>query len=495
MNKINIVYPKKIGKIEPEVYGHFTEHIGGVIYDGMYVGDKEYGDKNGFRKFIVDKIKEINAPVIRWPGGCFAEIYNWRDGIGENRPVRNSWWTCKDGRLEPNKVGTHEFMNLCESVGAKAYLAVNVTSATVLDAIEWMDYCTSKPDTTTLSKLRERNGRKEPFDVAYIGIGNENWGGGGNMRPEYYADLYRKYATLLNQMPFEKKLIAGGPNDDDYNWTHKFFESIEKSEKHIDGYSIHYYCSYLNPDDDPVNFKEDNWYWLLRNASKMEELIDRHWAIIKGHGMDKKCKLVIDEWGAWHREGSGPSKGANLYEQQSTMRDAMVAAITLNIFNNNADKIMMTNVAQLVNNLHSLFLASEDKCVATPNYHIFDMFKNHQNATALEVVTQCGEVVYKDKDNNEFPMKSLSVSASEKDGKITVTIGNLSYDDDAEIELCTLGANQSQELKVTTLTHKDLCAHNTFENPDNVVPIKTAITGNVVKVPKGSVVAIEYEII
>lgn len=491
LDKINILFPKKRGTIAPEIYGHFTEHIGGVIYDGIYVGKgHKCADENGFRKYITEKLRSINAPVIRWPGGCYAEVYDWRDGIGENRPTRLSWWTKHDGKYESNEVGTHEFMAFCESVGAKPYFAVNVTSSTPMDAVRWMDYCLSEPGTTSLALEREKNGRKEPFDIPYFGVGNENWGGGGNMRPEYYADIYRQYSQLMDYMPFTTALIAGGANGADYNWTHKFCESMENSTKHIYGYSLHYYTGFMNENDDPVAFSRENWYNLLYEAFGIEDLMERHWGIIKGRGLEDKCRFVIDEWGAWHKEGTGPSKGKNLFEQQSSVRDAMLAAITLNIFNNHCEKILMANIAQLVNNIHCLFLSEDDKCITTPTYHVFDMYKSHQGGKLIETAVECDDIEF----GESKKIKSLSVSASLKDSTVTLTIANVSADEDKEVEIASFGVVASDNLELAILSHEDYHAHNTFENPDNVKLRYEKVKGNVVTVPKAGIVTVKYDI-
>ena len=290
---VHVVVPEKIGTIAPEIYGHFSEHIGGVFYDGLWVGeDSKIPNINGFRKDIVEKLKKIKAPVLRWPGGCFAETYDWTDGIGKNRPTRINWWTEKDKRYETNEVGTHEFIEFCELIGAKPYFAVNVTSITPMEARNWMDYCLSPRGSTTLAQLREENGHPEPFYIPYWGIGNENWGGGGHMTPEYYALEFRRFATVLANVPCatERSLIAGGANGSDYNWTRKLAEGTTAVSRIMDGMSFHYYCGKAG---DAVNFNEDEWYELLVKAEKMDEIIRRHYAIVEGYKMEDKMKLVI----------------------------------------------------------------------------------------------------------------------------------------------------------------------------------------------------------
>lgn len=462
MKKIYIVYPKSIGTIAPEIYGHFTEQLGGVFYDGLWVGkDSEVENIKGFRKFVIDKLKAINAPVIRWPGGCFAETYDWRDGIGKERPVRRNWWTPNDGRYENNAVGTHEFMDFCEAVGAKAYFAANLTSSTPLHICRWMDYCLSNENTTSLAAERKINGRADPFNIPYWGVGNENWGGGGNMSPAHYGNEYRRYATLMENTDNTAVLIACGPNGSDYKWSEEFCGTIVNSGVKINGLAMHYYCGSAG---DALNFNKDEWYRMLAQANKMEEILLRHWHILQGFGMDNRVKLAIDEWGCWHPEGSGPSKGYNLFEQQSTVRDAVVTALTLNIFNNNCEKIMMANVAQLVNNLHCLFFASGGDSIVTPTYHVFDMFKEHQGGSAIQTAVT---------GNDEFNC-SVSVSASRKNGYTTVTLANLSAETDMEISLESVGVNLQNTADMTVLYNEDMHAHNTFEHPDTVKPFTCA---------------------
>lgn len=489
MKKLYLMFPEKIGTIAPEVYGHFAEHIGGVIYDGIWVGeDSEIENIHGFRKFLIDKLKAIHPPVLRWPGGCFAETYDWRDGVGKERPVRPNWWTNWDGRYESNEVGTHEFVDFCELVETKPYFAANLTSVSPLHIRNWMDYCNSPEGVTALANERAENGHPAPFNVKYWGIGNENWGGGGNMTPEYYAHAYRRFSGLADNMQGEKVLIACGPNADDYHWTQKFLEVMDTSEKHMSGLSLHYYCGFAG---DPVNFTRDEWYQQLSQALRMEEILKRHWSIIESFGMEEHAKLVIDEWGCWHPDGSGPSKGYNLFEQQSTMRDALVSALTLNIFNNNCEKIMMANVAQLVNNLHALFLSAGEHCIVTPTYYIFKMYQEHQGAAAVCTAVEKEQITFTDKDGSEKTLENLSVSASYKDGFVTVTIANLSATRDEELQLVPVGIQTEETAQMQILANEDYHAHNTFEHPEAVSIRETEVSPmQKVVVPKAGVVSI-----
>lgn len=463
MKTVYLVYPEKLGKIAPELYGHFTEHIGGMFRGGVWVGrDSAIPNIRGFRKAVVEGLRRIAPPVIRWPGGCFAETYHWRDGIGSDRPVRAGWWTSWDGRAETNEVGTHEFLDFCGMVGAKAYLAVNVTSVTPMEARDWVEYCTAPRGSTTLALEREKNGSPEPFDIAYWGIGNENWGGGGNMTPEFYALEYRRFATVIGNLLQRRngerlgELICGGANGRDYAWTRALTGSVSGSEAPVDGMSFHFYCGTAG---DAVDFSTENWYALLERAERMEDLIRRHYAIVQGYGAEDRMKLVVDEWGCWHAEGSGPSGGQNLFEQQSTMRDAVVTALTLNIFNNHCDKVRMANVAQLCNNLHSLFLADGPDCIVTPTYRVFELFRPHQGAEAIRTVVE---------DNGDLASR-VSASASVKDGVLTLTLANCSCEESVTVDPVLLGAEWDGTGKAYLLCGDSMQAHNTFARPDAVV--------------------------
>lgn len=482
MKKVYLFYPKEKGYISPEIYGQFTEHIGGVIYDGIYVGkDSDIPNINGFRKEIIEKLRAIGTPVIRWPGGCFAETYDWRDGIGKDRPTRLNWWTKWDGRIESNEVGTHEFMDFCEAVGAKAYFAANLTSVPPIHILNWMDYCLSARGSTSLAAEREKNGHPEPFDIPFWGVGNENWGGGGNMTPQFYGNEFRRFSAIMSNAFPKAELFACGQNGKDYSWTDGFIHTVADSELHMNGYAMHYYCGTAG---DPLKFNREEWYKQLSQAAEMETIIKRNWSMICGFDMQDKARLVIDEWGCWYPEGSGPSKGKNLFEQQSTMRDAVVTALTLNIFNNHSDKIRMANVAQLVNNLHCLFLSAGEHCIETPTYHVFDMFKEHQRATAIEAYVT---------ENEDFE-SSVSVSASVKDGKTLITLANLSCDSDVSISLESVGEDIPDTAEATVLYSDDVHAHNTFEAPNAVVPYKTTLDPRLpVCIPRAGVVSIVLE--
>lgn len=452
VEKIYLIAPEKIGTINPDIYGVFAEHIGGVIYDGIYCGDKAENVR-GFRKEIIEKLKAIRTPLVRWPGGCFAETYDWRDGVGpkEKRPTRINWWTENDGRYEPNLVGTDEFLDFCSLVGAEPYFAANMTSASPRDIRDWVDYVNSPEGSTTYAKLRAENGHPAPYNVKLWGVGNENWGGGGNMTPEYYAGEYRRYAEVMANASKGLELIGCGACDFDYGWTRRVLGELSKKYVRMSGLSFHFYCGTAGGS---VNFTDEEWNQLIDRAGKMQELIDRHWAAAVSYGLENSAKLVIDEWGCWHHDNTDLVAENHLFEQQSTMRDAVVTALTLNIFNNNCEKIRLCTVAQLVNNLHSLFLSHEDKCFCTPTYHVFDMYKEHMGAKAVSVAAPDG----------------VSASASVKDGMMTVTLANLTPDRDIEVSLEALGFDAGKKAEIMTLGDGDIHAHNTFDEPEKVMP-------------------------
>jgi alpha-N-arabinofuranosidase len=465
----------KIGTISPLLYGHFAEHIGGVIYGGLWVGkDSRIPNINGFRLDIVEKLKRISPSVIRWPGGCFAETYDWRDGIGTDRPIRPSWWTRQDGLYENNAFGTHEFMEFCALVGAEPYLAINATSQTPMDARNWVDYCNSPAGTTTLAALREKNGAKDPFDVKFFGIGNENWGGGGTMCAQQYAWEYRKYATVVRNAAPNAKLVAGAANQHSIQWTESFLASLNETygtPVQVDGLSHHYYFS----DAEDVGFTQDGWDKLIGKAKKIEEDIQTLIALLEKEGRSGQMKLYFDEWGSMCSKGVNAKEMNQLFRQQVTQRDAVAVALTFNIFHRYCYAVEMANIAQLVNCLSALFLTDDDKCIETPVYHVFDMYRGHQGAAALQVETSDSEI---------------SVSASVKDDKMLITMANLSYSEDKQLQL-ELGKEWGSVAEITILSPENPNDYNDFDTPDRVRPSKLECDiSQAVLLPRGAVIAI-----
>src|SRR5215510_3732071 len=399
-SRIEILVDEPIGKISPDLYGHFTEHLGGVVYDGIWVGeDSKIPNIGGIRAALVEHMRRIKPPVVRWPGGCFADSYNWRDGVGPRaqRPVRTNFWaddrateryrTVTGGpqKYEPNHFGTNDFIRFCRLTGAKPYLAANLRSLSATDFYEWIEYCNSPPGSTALAKLRASGGDAEPFGVRFWGVGNESWGCGGNFTPDEYAVEFRRFTAWVPRYGVDLAFIGSGPNGGDIEWTRRFFSKlIEKGIGQLNrlyGWALHYYCGTTGRGI-ATEYTVPEWYELLGKADRMESLITRTWAVMGGTDLERRVKLVVDEWGAWHRQ-SDDVPASFLFGYPGTLRDGLVAALTLDTFNRHADKVVMANVAQLINTIHSLFLASEDKFIVTPTFHVFEMYAAHHGGTSV----------------------------------------------------------------------------------------------------------------
>ncbi|MFC4402691.1 alpha-N-arabinofuranosidase [Gracilibacillus xinjiangensis] len=491
-NKVVINADVTKGTINKNIYGHFAEHLGRCIYEGIWVGeDSNIPNTNGIRNDVVEALKNINIPVLRWPGGCFADEYHWKDGIGprENRKrMVNTHW---GGVIENNHFGTHEFMMLCDMLETEPYICGNVGSGTVQEMSEWVEYMTFDGE-SPMANLRIENGREEPWPLTYFGVGNENWGCGGNMRPQYYADLYRRFQTYVRNYGDNKIYrIAGGPNIDDYNWT----EVLMREAHHLmDGLSLHYYTipgDFWLGKGSATNFPEDEWDITMQKAYHIKELIEKHSTIMDKYDPEKRVALIIDEWGTWFDVEEGTNPGF-LY-QQNTIRDALVAGVSLNIFNDHNDRVQMTNIAQTVNVLQAVVLTDKEKMILTPTYHVFEMYKVHQDAEKLALDIQSAVKKISDK---EIPQVTASASKA-KDGTINITLCNIDKDNEAEVNIDLRGANLS-DVNARVLTANELDAHNTFDNPDNVKPVNYTdfqVNGTELslKLPAKSVVAISIK--
>ena len=479
--------------INRHVYGHFAEHLGNCIYGGFWVGeDSDIPNKRGIRSDIVDALKKINIPNLRWPGGCFADDYHWKDGIGprEKRPAMvNTHW---GGVTENNHFGTHEFLDLCEQLDCDPYICGNVGSGTVREMKEWVEYITFDGQ-SPMADLRRQNGRKEPWELPFWGVGNENWGCGGNMRPEYYADLYRRYATFCRDLGNNKlNKIACGPNTADYKWTEVLMREVAKQ---MWGLSLHYYAKKNSPDTDirgsATEFEEYDWFRFLKKALRMDKLITRHKSIMDQYDPDKNVALVVDEWGSWYDVETGTNPGF-LY-QQNSLRDALIAGVTLNIFNNHADRVRMANIAQTINVLQAMILTDGPKMTLTPTYHVFDMYQVHQDATLLPVEIECEDYTL---ENSTMPAINMSASHG-KDGMLNFTICNLDPHNSKDINCQLRGASGTFE-KGQVLTADEMNAHNTFDEPEKIAPasfsdVKTAKTSFSVILPSKSVVLLQFQ--
>ncbi|MCR5418355.1 MAG: alpha-N-arabinofuranosidase [Lachnospiraceae bacterium] len=471
MARLVINETKKLSGIAPEIYGHFSEHLGRCIYEGMFVGeDSQIPNEKGMRKDVVEALKELNIPVLRWPGGCFADEYHWMDGIGKKEDRKKMINTHWGGVVEDNSFGTHEFMELCSQLGCKVYVNGNLGSGSVREMSEWVEYMTFE-GVSPMADLRSKNGREKPWKVDYFAVGNENWGCGGNMLPAYYGNEYRRYQTYIRQFQKDHNIlkIACGPNTDDYDWTDTVlktcFEKVPK-EQHgfMDLLSLHYYVV-PGPWEDKgsaTDYTEAEWYTTMSKAYYMEELVQRHSGIMDKYDPEKKIGLAVDEWGCWFNVEPGTNPGF-LY-QQSTVRDALVAALTLNIFNKHSDRVRMACVAQIVNVLQSVILTDGEKMLKTPTYDVFHMYRYHQGADLLESsVSGCDEV---GPEGEKVPR--ITESVSEKDGIITVTVGNLSMTESENINLQLAEKKAYEIVEAKILESGDVHDHNTFENPDKV---------------------------
>ena len=460
MKKISMVInaDDRLGHISPEIYGHFSEHLGRCIYNGIYVGENSpIPNTDGIRNDIIEALRNIKAPVFRWPGGCFAEEYHWQDGIGEKslrRKIVNTNW---GGVTEDNSFGTHEFMRFCELVGCKPYINGNVGSGSVRELSEWIEYMTSDAE-SPLTEQRKKNGRAEPWKLEYLGIGNENWGCGGNMRPEYYADVYKRYQTFCHNYSGNRLYrIACGPSSADYNWTEVMMKNLDSNN--VDAIDLHYYTMPVWPEmESATDFDDELYYKTIAAANFSDELITRHSEIMNRYDPEKKIGLVIGEWGCWHKVEEGTNPGF-LY-QQNTMRDAIVAAIELNVFNRHSDRVVMANLAQAVNVLQSVILTEGNKMIKTPTYHVFDLFKTHQNNEAVYCYTQNENM----SEGKNAPMISVSASVNEK--SMTVTVANCSLTEEAAVE-CSIFGFKASSVSCRILTN-EAHSYNDFDCPDRV---------------------------
>lgn len=459
-NTITININEAKDTISKHIYGHFAEHLGRGIYDGFYVGKtSDIPNINGIRLDIIESLKELSIPVLRWPGGCFAEQYHWKDGIGsvEDRPlVVNTFW---GGVTEDNSFGTHEFLELCEILETEPYIAVNIASGTVQDATEWIEYVTSDKD-SDITRLRKKNGREDPWKVKFWGIGNENWGCGGNMTAAYYTDVYKRYSTYCNA---EYKIASGGIFDD-LEWTRTFMAGV-KDKNIANGLSYHYYTIVNTWENkgSSTDFVENEWFKSMFNTIKMEANLKEHIAIMDEYDPENKIALIADEWGTWYDVEPGTNPGF-LY-QQNTLRDALVAALGLNIFNNQARRIKMANIAQTINVLQAMILTKEEQMVKTPTFYVFKMYKVHQDALLLPSTVLSEKYAL---DNEMIP--SLSVSASQsKDGRLNITLANVDPNKDLKTVIDFNGLTKIGDINGEIITADKMNALNDFGKDEQVV--------------------------
>ena len=481
-------------KINREIYGQFAEHLGSCIYGGLWVGENSpIPNIKGYRKDVFDALKALQVPVLRWPGGCFADDYHWMDGIGprEQRPtLRNNNW---GGTIEDNSFGTHEFLNLCELLGCEPYISGNVGSGTVKEMAQWVEYMTSDGD-TPMARLRRQNGRDKAWKVKYFGIGNEAWGCGGNMTPEYYSNEFRKFNTYLRDQGDNHLFrIASGASDYDYNWTRVLMNKIGKR---MQGISVHYYTvkDWKNKGK-ATTFSPEEYYLTLEKCLDVEPVVARHCAIMDSLDAEKKIALMVDEWGTWWDEEPGTISG-HLY-QQNSLRDAMVAALMLNVFHKYTDRVRMCNIAQVVNVLQSMILTDQKgtgHMVLTPTYHIFEMYRPFQEATFLPITLKCDSI--KTTEGKTMPLLSASAARTQQ-GNIVLALANTSLKDAQTLDIALQGT-KAKGVSGRVLTSADAKDYNSFEHPQTVTPraFKDAKLKNQVlsvKLPAKSIVVLTIE--
>jgi alpha-N-arabinofuranosidase len=495
-SRIEILTGEQIGVIAPEIYGHFAEHLGGVVYDGIWVGENsKVPNINGIRKALVDALQKIKPSVIRWPGGCFADSYNWRDGIGpkDKRPRGTNFWRdatewpkdAPDGpwKYETNQFGTDDFLRFCKLSGAQPYLAANLRSLSAKDFYEWVEYCNSPPGTTSLADVRALKGDPDSPKVRFWGVGNESWGCGGNFTPEEYAAEYRRFTAWVPRYGVNLAFVGAGPNGGDLDWTRRFFTKLNERRAlgSMWGWAMHHYSwnvtggrttDWFQGKGDALNYPDDEWYELLHEADRLDTMIPDCWNVMGEIDRTHRVKLVVDEWGAWFKPGTEVNN-THLLGQQSTMRDAVLAGLTLDIFHRHAEKVGMAAIAQLVNCLQSLFLAHEDKFVMTPTYHVFDMYSGHQGKTSLRTVVASPRSSYT-RNGQPATMRSFNCSASLDGKRLVLTVTNADLKATRETELVVRGASV-KSVKGTVLSAADVHAHNSFADPNRVTPKEVAV--------------------
>jgi alpha-N-arabinofuranosidase len=478
---IQILPRETIGTVRPELHGQFAEHLGSCVYGGLWVGPASpIPNVNGLRKSAVEYLRALGVPVLRWPGGCFADDYHWRDGIGpiENRPKTvNQHWGMY---TEDNAFGMHEFIELCRLIGAQPYFAGNVGSGTPRELRDWMEYC-NYPSGSTLSDERIHNGSPDPFRVKYWGIGNELWGCGGNLSGDEYAERYRNFVTFLGKFGDTQPFFIGcGPSKDNAEWTQSFFTGLKG--KHLpDGYTMHFYSNSKAP---ATRFTDDDLEAQFATLPHMEEAILHQRGLMDRFDPQKKVGLMVDEWGVWDKMLPEDEQAHGRLWQQITMRAGVSTALGLNVFHRQADKLVMCNVAQMVNVLDAMLLTEGDKCVRTPAYYAFQLAKPHRGKISVKSSPQAN------------PM-ALSTSASIRDRSLVLTVVNPKPTQPIRLRANITG-NTVRTANATTLFHADMNACNTFSAPDTIIPREITADAHgetiTIELPPLSVTTIEAEL-
>jgi alpha-N-arabinofuranosidase len=483
-----------IGTINPNLYGHFAEHLGRCIYDGIWVGeDSSIPNMGGFRSDLVMALRRLKPPVIRWPGGCFADDYHWTDGIGpqSERPRRiNIHW---GEVIEANAVGTQEFVRFCRLVGAAPYICGNVGSGTVRELRDWVEYC-NFPGDSSWARRRAADGSPEPLDVTYWGVGNENWGCGGHFSPEDYCAEFRRYASFVRSFGKPLCVIACGPPSNDIEWTNRFFRKLRKDYwdfRNIHGFAAHYYCGSAGT---ATEYSIDQWYQLIARGLEMEPLVVQHRTAMDAFDPQRRIGLIVDEWGAWHPVE--PGTNPRFLYQQNTLRDALVAATTLDIFNRHADKVVMANIAQTVNVLQAMILTEGERMLITPTGHVYEMYAPHQGGQAVRTLVETESVAWQHGEQ-QGSLPVVAGSASLKDKTLFVTLTNCHATEAAEVPVSLLGGAAARACRATVLTG-EIHSHNTFDRPEAIQPAVRAAQATgarfTVELPAAAVVALTIEL-
>lgn len=486
--------------INKNIYGHFAEHLGHCIYGGFYVGDTSTTIPNidGVRKDIIDALVKMKIPLLRWPGGCFADTYHWKDGIGpkDKRPaIVNKWW---GGVTEDNSFGTHDFLNMCEKLGADPYISGNVGSGTVQELADWVQYV-NFDGKSPMSDTRKANGREKPWTVKYWGIGNEAWGCGGNMTPDYYADEFRKYATFMTDWGNTTRIqrIASGASDADYHWTETLMKNIPIDM--LGGIGVHHYSIIdWGHKGSATDFSEWQYAEIMKSAWQMEDIVKGHAAIMDKYDPKKKVAMCVDEWGGWYDVEPGTNPG--FLFQQNTMRDAMIAGVTLNIFNNHADRVRLACLAQTINVLQAVILTNKEKLILTPTYHVMEMYSVHQNATMIPVTVKSPKFIVTNADNSKQKDTLIAVSASASKDANGLTHISLVNIDNTKAQTVTVNIKGAMYTSVTglILASAHIQDYNSFDDAQKVAPTTfsgASVKGDVlsVQLPPASVVVLELK--
>ncbi len=495
MAKFTVNPSDAIGVINPNIYGHFAEHLGRCIYEGIWVGeDSEIPNTGGIRNDVIAAMKKIKPPVIRWPGGCFADDYHWENGVGprESRPhgVNIHWGEVP----ETNAFGTQEFVRFCRMVGAEPYIVGNVGSGTVRELREWVEYCNYDGD-STLARRRAEDGSPEPLDVTYWGVGNENWGCGGSFSPEDYGTEFRRYATFVRGFGKQLFVIACGPSGNDVEWTIRFFRKLKHDYwpfRNIHGFAAHYYCGTAGTS---TEYTDDQWYELIDKGLRMEPLVVQQRAAMDAYDPDRKIGLIVDEWGTWHP--AEPGRNPRFLYQQNTLRDALVAATSLDIFNRHADKVVMANIAQTINVLQAMVLTEGAKMLTTPTGYVYEMYVPHQGGTAVRTAVETESVAFTAPDGaHDLPL--IAGSASVKGKTLFLTLTNSHATDAVDVTVDLLGGASAAGATARALSG-EIHTHNTFDAPEALVPapmdVKAQGSQFVVTLPAASVVAVAVDLV